>query len=133
MAAPAPGDPWDELYAQVPDVACRGLCHESCGPVGLTVAEQRRTEQAGVRVPNAAAQLAAGLPIAHTCPALSPLRRCSVYGARPLSCRLWATVEAMPCPWGCRPAGGLLPDAEGHRLLRAAAELSRRQRGEVTP
>jgi hypothetical protein len=119
---------WDELYAHIPPVPCKGLCHESCGPIGLTPAEQTRLRKAGVRVPDSAVRLKLGLPIAATCPALTPLKRCAAYEARPMICRLWGAVESMPCPWGCQPEGGLLPDAEGRRLIQAAAELSRQQR-----
>jgi hypothetical protein len=37
---------WDELYAHIPPVPCKGLCHESCGPIGLTPAEQARLREA---------------------------------------------------------------------------------------
>ena len=29
----------------------------------------------------------------------------------------------MPCPYGCRPEGGLLPDSEGKRLLMEAERI----------
>ena len=38
-------------------------------------------------------------------------------------CRLWGMVERMPCPYGCRPDGGLLPDGEGRRLLLEAERI----------
>lgn len=51
------------------------------------------------------------------CPALTADERCGVYEVRPMVCRLWGAAEPMPCPWGCRPAGGLLPAAESDRLM----------------
>ena len=50
-------------------------------------------------------------------------RRCAVYEVRPMICRLWGLVERMPCPFGCRPEGGLLSDEEGARLLREANRI----------
>lgn len=47
-------------------------------------------------------------------------RRCGVYEVRPLICRLWGIIESLPCPYGCVPEGGYLPDEDGWRLLLAA-------------
>lgn len=54
---------------------------------------------------------------------LTEEHRCSVYEIRPMICRLWGLVRGMPCPYGCRPEGGLLPDEEGQRLLREAERI----------
>jgi Fe-S-cluster containining protein len=54
---------------------------------------------------------------------LTAVGRCAVYGIRPMVCRLWGLVEGMPCPHGCRPDGGLLPDTEGRRLLIEAERI----------
>ncbi len=35
-------------------------------------------------------------------------------------CRIWGLMEALACPWGCRPEGGFLDDIEGLRLLNSA-------------
>jgi len=108
------------LYDQVPDVGCKGLCAESCGSVAMAPVEQRRIAGYGVRLPLMAA-------FTDSCPALVA-GRCSVYEVRPMVCRLWGAVEGMPCPYGCAPAGGLLADVDGQRLLGRVSVISRRSR-----
>lgn len=84
-----------EVYDKIPAIDCQGLCHDSCGPIGLTVRERQRIERA------------AGKPLTcgagASCSMLTPDRRCGVYDLRPLICRLWGVVETLPCPYGCRP------------------------------
>nr|BFE85808.1 hypothetical protein GCM10020093_084090 [Planobispora longispora] len=40
-----------ELYAQVPDVGCKGLCSDSCGPIDMHPYERARIRRAGVQIP----------------------------------------------------------------------------------
>jgi hypothetical protein len=54
---------------------------------------------------------------------LTETQRCRVYEIRPMICRLWGLVKGMPCPYGCRPDGGLLLDSEGKRLLQEAERI----------
>lgn len=109
-------DQLDALYAELPSMECAGLCHDSCGSIGMTVAEQRRIAARGVNLP-----LMAVFP--DLCPALTMLKRCGVYPVRPLICRLWGLVRSMPCTHGCRPEGGYLTEAQGHAFLRRAMEI----------
>jgi hypothetical protein len=100
----------EQIYAEVPAIDCQGLCADSCGPLIIDAPERARIQQhTGRTIPN----------LQLNCPALTILRRCSVYNNRPLLCRLWGVVESMPCPWGCRP-DRYLTDAEGHALLARA-------------
>lgn len=105
------------VYAQIPTIECRGSCHDSCGPIRMTRTEHRLVTAAGVDVPDRGFE-SAGL----SCPALTMLRRCGVYEARPVVCRLWGVVDAMPCTYGCRPAR-MLTMAEGYELLAQAADI----------
>jgi Fe-S-cluster containining protein len=82
----------DDLYAQVPDVGCKGLCVDSCGSVAMSPEERRRIAERGVHLPLLAAF------VGH-CPALRN-GRCSVYEVRPMVCRLWGAVEGMKCRFG---------------------------------
>ncbi|MDX6649701.1 MAG: uncharacterized protein QOJ97_1652 [Solirubrobacteraceae bacterium] len=50
------------------------------------------------------------------CPALDK-GLCSVYGVRPMICRLWGIGEQMKCPHGCKPEGGWITAAETQRFL----------------
>lgn len=102
-----------DVYAAVPAIACKGLCHGSCGPVPATHREIEAINAAslipfGTRADGYCAMLAAG--------------RCSVYAQRPLLCRLWGVTEKMRCPHGCEPERWLT-DAESKGLLAAAGRI----------
>lgn len=87
------------LYARIPDVACKGLCSDYCGPIGASASE-------GAAMLRAASQpLTVELPLraGGKCGYLTEPRRCSIYEARPLICRLWGAVEDLRCPHGCVP------------------------------
>ncbi|UBU16610.1 YkgJ family cysteine cluster protein [Nonomuraea gerenzanensis] len=115
----------DELYAKVPQPGCKGLCVDSCGPVGMNPREHQRIRERGVNIPHYRDALAQLAETGHyTCPALKD-GQCSVYDVRPMSCHLWGAVETMPCPYGCRPEEGLLPDGEGHALLAQSLDVGK--------
>ena len=101
----------DALYEQIPAIRCRGLCSESCGPIQMSAREKVRIEKASVKA----------LGCDEHCSMLVG-GRCSVYDVRPMVCRLWGVVEAMPCPFGCVPEGGRLSNEEGMRLMKAAVD-----------
>lgn len=105
----------DELYAMVPAMkGCKGLCQRSCGPVPATPVEVERMERrSGKKFGHREDDL--------TCHMLSAVGRCTVYGDRPMVCRLWGAVETMRCPWGCEPERLLTAD-EGRQLLGASVE-----------
>lgn len=109
----------EELYAEVPDMAdCRGLCHDSCGPLLMTTRERQRADIAGVEIPTAEQGLIAiGQDPGWRCPALGPDNRCTIYAVRSLICRLYGTVEDMRCPHGCVPVGGFRSSAWASDLI----------------
>jgi hypothetical protein len=115
----------ETLYAQVPDVGCKGLCVDACGPIDGGPRELVRMARAGVRLPprEIAIRRMASTPDNYECPALKD-GRCSTYAARPMICHLWGSSEDLPCPYGCRPAPGerLLTSAETQALLDAATK-----------
>ncbi len=83
----------------------------------MTVLEQRHIrESTGVVLPLAQA--------GKLCPALTMLRRCGVYEARPMICRLWGMVPMMRCNYGCVPVGGWLTDRQAYEFLARVAELA---------
>ncbi len=117
-------DTIQDLWAEVVDVGCKGLCEDSCGPIGASPVELRMLAWRGVVPGDPMEALEAyldGGPV-ESCPALVD-GRCSVYEIRPLVCRLWGSVEEMPCPHGCVPAGGHMPWGAGGDLLRRAMAL----------
>jgi len=104
------------VYDQVPAMAdCKGACWISCGPASMTPWERRRLAAAGH--PITTEDIARKAPFDFWCDALGPDGRCTAYGIRPLVCRLWGAVEWLPCPHGCRPEGGWLPDEVAFRLI----------------
>jgi uncharacterized protein len=109
----------DALYAELPTIACQGLCERSCGPIPLTTHERARVRRALHR------QITCEPPD-YNCSALVA-KRCSVYATRPMICRLWGLVEGMRCPWGCVPER-VLTDAEGARYLARASQIGGRVR-----
>lgn len=112
-------------YAKVPEIGCKGLCADACGPIDGGPRELVRMARAGVRLPprEVAIRKMASTPDNYECPALVN-GRCSTYAARPMVCRVWGASEDLPCPYGCRPTGGerLLTSAETLALLDAATK-----------
>lgn len=83
-----------EIYADIPDVGCKGLCVEACGPIACTRQEADRMI--------AASGFKLKIDKTLTCGYLSN-GRCTVYAVRPLVCRLYGAAESLPCDFGCRP------------------------------
>jgi hypothetical protein len=108
------------VYARIPEVPCRGLCQDSCGPIAMSREEDRRIRRAGAAIPpmvDALGALERGEE--YYCPALRD-GRCSVHEVRPTICRLWGATQSMPCPHGCTPPDALT-QAQSFELLRLAA------------
>ncbi len=104
----------DSLYARLPTVACRGLCHEACGPIPATQVEVARVERVGGR------KLTVIQPLA--CSMLNAARRCDAYAVRPMICRLFGLTPRLACPEGCVPSRWM-PDAETRWFLAAARKI----------
>lgn len=108
-----------ELYKQVPQIPCKGLCQNSCGPLACSDVEYDVIEGR------------AGKPLTTdeelTCTMLSKSGHCTVYGDRPMICRLWGAVPKMPCPHGCG-ATLMLSDEEGGALLIESLDVGGRRR-----
>lgn len=96
----------EALYAQIPEVNCKGHCHTTCGPIQLSNRERERIREAGVTIP----EVPPGVKLSHMepddCPALTADKRCGVYEVRPFVCRLWGASEGLPCIYGCEVIGG---------------------------
>ena len=107
----------DALYAELPQLQCRGLCQDSCGPIGVSEGEGACVERAGGRPLRFASRL--------RCTFLEPNSgRCEVYEVRPMICRLFGMVKGvMECPHGCVPERWLTRQ-EGYELMRRVHELT---------
>lgn len=110
----------DRLYAKLPTLECRGLCHESCGAVPMTAFEWTRIVARLGGVPQPNLRDADGVP---WCPMLTNRRTCGVYDIRPLLCRLWGLIDrpGMRCPHGCVPSFWL-SDEEAAALMREISD-----------
>jgi len=112
----------EDVYRKIPQVECKGLCIDSCGPIAMSKAEDDRLRERGVEIPpmaEAVAKIERGQD--YSCPALKD-GRCSVYEQRPTICRLWGATESMRCPHGCTPANALT-QTQSHELLRSSAQV----------
>lgn len=118
------GDTIDSIYALIPSPNCKGLCQESCGPIMMSAAEERRLQQRHSFVPGAAfikklqqnGQEGCD-EVDFTCDGLDQeTGKCRVYADRPAVCRLWGVIREMRCSYGCRPAKWLT-SAKGHKIL----------------
>lgn len=116
----------DAVYAELPTVACKGLCQESCGPIvqSRSMAKQellRMQDWGGERRGRQQRR-----PL--TCPYLTAedeTGRCSIYEVRPLICRLWGMVDhpMMRCPHGCE-ATEILPQRAGVAAMAIVATVA---------
>jgi Fe-S-cluster containining protein len=117
--------PIELVWAEIPDVHCKGLCTESCGPIGASPVEIRMLSERGIELENvedALFNVVIGRQEPNDCPALVD-GRCSVYDVRPTVCRLWGAVGEMPCPYGCEPAGGRLSSSTGRQILKRSIQV----------
>lgn len=98
----------EAVYAQIPKIACKGKCHEACGPITMSGLEYERLGKPKFK--------------SLTCPVLDADKRCSRYEQRPTICRLWGVVDGMSCPYGCEIEGGQLID--GGAILAQIHQIS---------
>ena len=83
------------LRERIPSFDCVPGCHDCCGPVTTSSEEMSRLPVKSEAEHDAALN-------AFNCVHLGP-SGCTVYGERPLICRLFGTTPRMPCPNGRRP------------------------------
>ena len=105
----------EALYASLPSIDCKMLCHPACGPIVMSAREyERLAHRHGARETD----------VDLVCPYLErESGLCGAYELRPLICRLWGVVETMRCEWGCVP-DRYLTQAEADALLAKAQALS---------
>jgi Fe-S-cluster containining protein len=108
----------DALYAELPEIECRGQCFDSCGAISMTRPERRRIAERGIDIAPTG-NVDGGL----SCNALTVLKRCSVYAIRPMICRLWGLTRVITS-YGCVPEGGWLTEAQAYEYLARAEEIA---------
>jgi hypothetical protein len=95
----------DAVYATLPTVECKGLCHEYCAEILMSSAEEYRLSHESGRpyeFIKRFRQLAYGLRTPEPCPHLSADKRCTVYTFARRSVVRSAIGEGLPCPFGCQ-------------------------------
>ncbi|AMO69715.1 hypothetical protein DOK_15539 [gamma proteobacterium BDW918] len=92
------------LRERIPSFECVSGCHDCCGPVTTSSEEMSR-----LPVKTDAEHEAALSEL--SCVHLGP-KGCTVYGERPLICRLFGTTPRMPCPNDRRPVEMVDPEVE---------------------
>lgn len=116
-----------DVWAMVPDLACKGLCVASCGPIGMTKAEHEiLSERIGEPMLTTAEAIEAYQddPTGYFCPLLVD-GRCVEHAHRPLVCRLYGVEETMTCRFGCVPEGGHMSHREGSSLMQLMLRVGR--------
>jgi hypothetical protein len=116
MSKPKQGQIVRMFRAAIPTFTCVPGCTDCCGPVPASEWELKRLPRLDPAT-RAACYTADGL----SCPHQGPLG-CMVYEERPLVCRLFGTVEKLPCPHGRRPAKLLDPQVE-REILRYTSSV----------
>lgn len=126
----------ETIYATLPKIKCKGACYDYCGIITPTKIEKEYVEKMTGK-PADFGDLEK--QIIHTiddhpddqdgcctCPYLKD-KRCSIYEARPLICRIWGLVMVtkpqMKCPFGCK-VERWLSGKEANIILKRVIELS---------
>lgn len=100
------------IYARLPTVACKGLCHEACGPIHVSPLELARMQAVRPLSPKVihgenvrGARTHVIISKSQTCPHLHPdTKKCQVYDQRPLICRAYGALTDLRCDHGCVPS-----------------------------
>ena len=106
-----------DVYDRLPIVACKGLCHESCGIIACTRAE------ADVMARASGGQPLTFDPETGRCSYLTDDKRCSVYRDRPFACRAYGAVDSLPCGHGCTITHRITKERE-RELFQKIREIS---------
>jgi len=112
----------EAIYAKLPTIECKGLCHGCCGPIAMTRLEWKRIKSTVGKSDKEIGPLKGEQGL--TCPLLSDDHKCLVYQVRPLICRLWGLVKEMKCPHGCEPSRWL-PDPEARAIIKEMEEAGK--------
>lgn len=124
-------DSLEAIYAELPSIACKRKCYESCGPI----AQCSRTGLIPGMPPAMSPAEARRLDFFEQIPDPNDALRCTLldhrllicraYGMRPLVCRAFGVVDdpRMRCPFGCVPERWL--SNEEFRALQRRAEAIR--------
>lgn len=119
----------ETVYARIPNANCKGLCWQKCTAIVPADAEMWNMERAdpslkGYRWRTEMARALRDSATSYPCPALKD-KRCSIYGARPVICRLYGSVDdrLLICEHGCEPTPAPLTNPEARAILAAVKAI----------
>lgn len=121
----------DNLYSQLPNITCKGLCHDSCGVIAASELEYQRIGNAGASIGPRMSDPGFRQARSDTggwCPALGPVRNCTIYPIRPFICRAYGLGAGLRCQHGCVP-DRIVPDVELWNIMARIEQLSRHVTG----
>lgn len=110
----SPVDRLHQLYAQIPDANCKGLCTEACSIAPMSAFEANRIAEKHGGAPEPDSRLRCSKLVNG---------KCSIYADRPMVCRLYGATPLMKCLFGCKPQGGFLREKQARLLLDKAERL----------
>lgn len=105
--------PIQKLYEKIPPFRCKDGCVRCCDN-WIQFAPEEAERCGGFDF------------VERTCPKLDKEKRCTVYENRPFICRLFASSEILPCPYGYGPEHPL-SEEETRALLREYLRLRKEQ------
>lgn len=121
----------DALYKQIPEVECKGLCHESCTIVPASKLERKRvkdhlgkdifrptTDPDGLH--SKLIEIVQEGKV-KDCAALKE-GRCTIYSIRPAICRIFGAATNLECPYGCK-AKEPMSVSDGFALIKKIDDL----------
>lgn len=113
----------DALYKKLPELDCKGLCQECCGPILMTRLEWWRIQQ---RTGMSLEKFQQETSKDYVCAMLDKSKgACKVYDIRPMVCRIWGSTPKVKCPFGCQPKRWV-EDEEVAELLTEVDKISAR-------
>ncbi len=116
------------ILAKIPELECKGDCIEACTEFEVFPVEEREIQQYCTenKIPYTPFLKNEQLyfKIRSGCDPCKYLKdgKCSIYPVRPVICRLWGNVEAMPCKFGCKP-DKVLTDFQGKNICKEVRGL----------
>lgn len=116
-----------KIYKKLPNIECKGLCHEACSVIAVKPIEhQTITNRIGFDPFQSRQQLNITQNVPEyimgansgclKCPLLSSDNKCTIYDIRPLICRVFGLTKKLACPFGCMP-DEWLKDSEVKKML----------------
>jgi uncharacterized protein len=119
----------EQLYAQIPNIECKGLCYLSCSIIPASKVEMKRVKAKHqinpfYSMPEAIVKVSRIEKVKGKFPACAALVNglCTIYSDRPAICRLYGVVENMQCEFGCIPEK-MLTAQQGYDLIEKIENL----------